>query len=371
MGKFSERFFKFSSIFKILSILSYFALLLSYLSPFIHPKTIAILPFIGLGYPVILIINIIWLFLWSIVRSKWAIYSLLVLLIGGKLHFRTFSFSMGGDEKQKNELKILSYNVQLFGVYKPNLEKSLATRNSIFAFLRKENPDVICLQEYYRKDKPTRFETLDSLYSIIGTKNHHERSAFKKVGKQNFGIAMFSKYPIIEKGDVIFDSQSSTDFNYCIYSDIVKNMDTFRIYNVHLQSIRLNETPYDFNKTKISDKKNYIAIRSIYRKLRVAYLKRAEQAKKIINHIKTAPYPVIICGDFNDTPMSYTYNQFNKGLVDAFRNASFGIGTSYVGRIPAGRIDYIFHSPSLFSSNFTIQKEVLSDHRAVSCIISK
>ena len=182
---------------------------------------------------------------------------------------------------------------------------------------------------------------------------------------------MFSKYPIIEKGDVIFDSQSSTDFNYCIYSDIVKNKDTFRIYNVHLQSIRLNETHYDFNKTKISDKKNYIAIRSIYRKLRVAYLKRAEQAKKIINHIKTAPYPVIICGDFNDTPMSYTYNQFNKGLVDAFRNASFGIGTSYVGKIPAGRIDYIFHSPSLFSSNFTIQKEVLSDHRAVSCIISK
>ena len=146
MGKFSERFFKFSSIFKILSIFSYFALLLSYLSPFIHPKTIAILPFIGLAYPVILIINIIWLFLWSIVRSKWAIYSLLVLLIGGKLHFRTFSFSMGGDAKQKNELKILSYNVQLFGVYKSSLEKSLATRNTIFTFLRKENADIICLQ---------------------------------------------------------------------------------------------------------------------------------------------------------------------------------------------------------------------------------
>ena len=142
---------------------------------------------------------------------------------------------MGGDAKQKNELKILSYNVQLFGVYKSSLEKSLATRNTIFTFLRKENADIICLQEYYRKDKPTRFETLDSLYSIIGSENYHERSAYKKVGNQNFGIAMFSKYPMIAKGDVIFDSQSSTDFNYCIYSDIVKNNDTFRIYNVHLQ----------------------------------------------------------------------------------------------------------------------------------------
>jgi len=371
MGKFSERFLKFSTIFKIISIFCYGALLLTYLSPFIHPKTIGILPFIGLVYPVILIVNIIWLFLWTIVRSKWAIYSLLVLLIGGKLHFRNFSFSMGGDEKQKNELKILSYNVQLFGVYNPSLASSLATRNKIFTFLRKENSDVICLQEYYRKDKPTSFETLDSLYSIIGSQNYHERSAYKKVGKQNFGIAMFSKYPMIAKGDVIFDSQSATDCNYCIYSDIVKDNDTFRIYNVHLQSIRLTETPYKFNKIKISDKKNYLAILAIYRKLRVAYLKRADQAKKVVDHIKTAPYPVILCGDFNDTPMSYTYNQFNKGLVDAFRNASFGIGSSYVGRIPAGRIDYIFHSPSLFSSNFTIQKEVLSDHRAVSCIISK
>ena len=189
MGKFSERFLKFSSIFKILSIFSYFALLLSYLSPFIHPKTITILPFIGLAYPVILIVNIIWLFLWSIVRSKWAIYSLLVLLMGGKLHFRTFSFSMSGDEKQKNELKILSYNVQLFGVYKPSLKSSLETRNKIFTFLRKENPDVICLQEYYRKDKPTRFETLDSLYSIVGSENYHERSAYKKVGNSSVDLA--------------------------------------------------------------------------------------------------------------------------------------------------------------------------------------
>ena len=99
-----------------------------------------------------------------------------------------------------------------------------------------------------------------------------------------------------------------------------------------------------------------------------------EKIKEILieeSNVQPVQAPVIICGDFNDTPMSYTYNQFNKGLVDAFRNASFGIGTSYVGKIPAGRIDYIFHSPSLFSSNFTIQKEVLSDHRAVSCIISK
>ena len=144
-------------------------------------------------------------------------------------------------------MRIISYNVN-------GIRSAL---NKGFCDWLATNPaDVICLQEYYRKDKPTRFETLDSLYSIIGSENYHERSAYKKVGNQNFGIAMFSKYPMIAKGDVIFESQSLTDCNYCIYSDIVKNQDTFRIYNVHLQSIRLNERPYKFNKTKISDKKN-------------------------------------------------------------------------------------------------------------------
>jgi endonuclease/exonuclease/phosphatase family metal-dependent hydrolase len=98
---------------------------------------------------------------------------------------------------------------------------------------------------------------------------------------------------------------------------------------------------------------------------------RAEQALTVMKHISTSPYPVIICGDFNDTPMSYTYSQFNKSLVDAFRNCSSGIGPTYAGRVPAGRIDYIFHSTSLNSIQFKIQSEIHSDHRAISCRIYK
>ena len=113
------------------------------------------------------------------------------------------------------------------------------------------------------------------------------------------------------------------------------------------------------------------AIRLIYRKLQTAYVKRADQARRVVNHIRTSPYPTIVCGDFNDTPMSYTYNQFDRILTDAYRNTSTGIGVTYVGKMPAGRIDYIFHSPELASTNFKIQKEVLSDHRAITCIISK
>jgi endonuclease/exonuclease/phosphatase family metal-dependent hydrolase len=305
-------------------------------------------------------------------RSKWAIYSLFVILLGGKLHFRTLAISFSKSEKKNVELKLISYNVRLFDVYNPNLINGLETRNKIFQFLRREQPDVVCFQEFYSQDKPSRFETMDSLFQVMGTEIYHQRSAYKRIARQNFGIAMFSKYPMIAKGDVMFETQGSQDFNYCIYADIVKNQDTFRIYNVHLQSIKLQSDYY--SKTNGDPTNNLTeesAIRLIYRKLQSAYVKRADQARRVVDHIQTSPYPTIVCGDFNDTPMSYTYNQFNRTLTDAFRNTSVGIGATYVGKMPAGRIDYIFHTPDLVSYDFQIQKEILSDHRAVMCKISK
>jgi endonuclease/exonuclease/phosphatase family metal-dependent hydrolase len=327
---------------------------------------------LGLGYPIIVLVNCIFLIVWTIARSRWAIYSLFIILLGGKLHFRTLSFTISKDTTKNTELKVISYNVRLFDVYNPNLESGLETRNQIFQFLRNENPDVVCFQEFYSQDKPTRFETMDSLFQVMGTKIYHQRSAYKRIARQNFGIAMFSKYPMIAKGDVMFETQGSQDFNYCIYADIIKDQDTFRIYDVHLQSIKLQS---DYYSAQTNDPTSNLtgesAIRLIYKKLQTAYVKRADQARRVVNHVKTSPYPTIVCGDFNDTPMSYTYNQFDRVLTDAFRNTSNGIGVTYVGKMPAGRIDYIFHSPELASNNFKIQKEVLSDHRAISCTISK
>ncbi len=103
------------------------------------------------------------------------------------------------------------------------------------------------------------------------------------------------------------------------------------------------------------------------KKLHIAYQKRAHQAQKVLEHMEESPYEVIICGDFNDTPMSYTYNLFYSKYIDAFRNSSSGLGVTYAGRVPAGRIDYIFHSKNIKTSNFQIQKEVFSDHKAISC----
>lgn len=374
MGEILKRILRFSSLIKVLTIICLVGLLLAYLSPFVHPNTLKILPFFGLAYPVILIFAIFALVIWTLAKSRWAILTLIVLLIGGKLHFRMIAVGSNEDElpAQNRVLNVMSYNVRLFDLYTAETDQKYEKRNAIFNYIQTENPDIICFQEFYHQDKPTSFSTRDSLIQLLEIKDYHERYAHKLRGRQNFGVAILSKYPMIAKGDVMFSTQGDMDFNYCVFVDIIKNTDTFRIYNVHLQSIKLQQDDYSVfaeGATGTTEKKS--TIRLLIDKLRIAYPKRAEQARTVVEHIKTSPYPTIVCGDFNDTPMSYAYNQFNRVLTDAFRNCASGIGSTYVGKVPAGRIDYIFHSENLRSSHFVIQKEAFSDHRAISCKIFK
>lgn len=361
-------------VFKTLTILALFCLLLSYLSPFVHPKTIPFLPFFGLFYPVIILIVLILLIIYTIARSKWSLVILFFILIGGNLHFRQFPLgSSKPNIENKEGLKVMSFNVRLFDLYNWSVDLSNKNRIKIFDFLEENSPDVVCFQEFYQQDKTTNFPTRDTLISRLQTVDFHERYSYKSRGRQHFGIAMLSKYPMIAKGEVPLQlEEGEKSDNYCIFADIVKNNDTIRIYNVHLQSIKLKKDDYElFDEEGKPIQSQTTAIENTVFKISSAYPRRAEQAKLVVKHAETSPYPVVICGDFNDTPLSYSYNQFNKKYIDAFREASFGIGSTYAGKIPAGRIDFIFHSYNLEAFDFEIQKSVLSDHRAIWCTISR
>ncbi len=365
---------RFSSWFKIATVVCLVSLLLAYLCPFIHPGTFWILPFFGLAYPIIFLFAILFFIIWTIVKSKWAIVVLVVILMGGKLHFRMVA--TGSDPKilpeETETLHVMSYNVRLFDLYEWTMSEKYENKDSIFHYLERENPDIVCFQEFYHQDKPTNFPTRDALRKILDTKDYHERYSHKLSGRQNFGVAMLSKYPMIAKGDVVFKDDDHNDNNYCIYADIVKGQDTFRIYNVHLQSIKFKQDDYAvFGERSNQPTTKNSRIKMMLDKLRIAFPKRADQALTVMEHINSSPFPVVICGDFNDTPLSYTYNQFNQRMIDAFRSCSSGIGATYSGRVPAGRIDYIFHSKNLKSYQFKIQEETYSDHRAISCRIYK
>jgi|TARA_R110000737_G_scaffold161270_1_gene189142 endonuclease/exonuclease/phosphatase family metal-dependent hydrolase len=363
-----------AGVFKALTILAIFCLLLAYLTPYVHPKTIPFLPFFGLFYPIFLLIAIILLVIYAVARSRWSLVILFFIVIGGNLHFRQFPIGSSKTSEENTEgIKVMSFNVRLFDLYNWSVDLSNKNRIKIFDFLEENSPDVVCFQEFYQQDKNTNFPTRDTLIKRLQTVDFHERYSYKSRGRQHFGIAMLSKYPMISKGEVPLQlEEGEKSDNYCIFADIVKNNDTIRVYNVHLQSIKLKKDDYElFDEQGNPIQSQTTAIENTVFKIGSAYPRRADQAKLVVAHAETSPYPVVICGDFNDTPLSYTYNQFNKVFIDAFREASYGIGSTYAGKIPAGRIDFIFHSDNLEAFDFEIQKSVVSDHRAIWCTISQ
>ena len=372
MTNWVKKIVRFKTILVIASVTTIVSLFFAYLSPYVHPDTIEIIPFFGLVYPVIIIVALVLGIIWAIKKSRWAFVMLGAIILGGNLHFRTLA--LGSEDEipaNANVFKVMSYNVRLFDVYNPNLEEAKTNRDSIISYIVRENPDIVCFQEFYHQDKPTRFVTKDTLTKLLGTKYTHERYSHKRINRQNFGICMLSKYEMIAQGDVMFENFASTD-NYCIYADIVKGKDTIRVYNIHLQSIKLQQQDYAlFGENNKQSGNQKSTARLLFEKLTIAYPARAEQARRVVEHLETSPYPVVICGDFNDTPMSYVYNQFNKTLVDSYRESCFGLGVTYVGKVPAGRIDYIFHTPNLTSSKFAIQQKAFSDHRAIQCQLWK
>jgi len=368
-----KRIFRLKYFLILGSVLSIIALLLSYLSVFVHPSSLRYLPVFGLGYLIIAGVHVLLLLIWIFMKSKvWLLIMFGTLLLGGRLHFR--SISIGWDDEntlKTEEYKVLSYNVRLFDVYNQDPAKAKENKEAIFNYLEASKADIYCFQEFYHQEESEEYNTKEILTKRLKTPYHHARLSVSDYKKQSFGVAIFSKHEIVSQGEVSFDEVEKT-FNYCVYVDIVSKKDTIRVYNVHLQSIHFQKDDYAlFNEDNPQASNENSQAVKLLNKILDAYPIRAEQAVKLTEHMKLSPHPIIVCGDFNDAPMSYTYNQFHRFLEDAYLNTSLGIGRTYAGKVPAGRIDYIFYDESMGSRNFVIQKEKLSDHYAISCSIFK
>lgn len=343
-------------------------LILSFLSPNLSPEKIWFPAFLGLAYPYILLVNVFFLLGWTILKRKELLISLLTIILGwgtfsDYLSIHPFRFMKKGQytnlvreqRKADHQIKLVSFNVHLFDADK--WKENPSTRREILVFIRDEDPDIFCIQEFYSSNldgfrESEVFRKLDHLsYRHIGYSDLNRRSGY--------GIATFSHYPIIQTGRIPLQGSS-----ICVYSDILMEQDTFRVYNCHLQSINLDSEQYqilDSLKFRYDDKQ-IAEIKDISFRLRDAFIKRAGQADIIAAHISGCPHPFIICGDFNDTPVSYTYRTIRDGLQDAFAESGWGLGRTYNGKFPSFRIDYILHSVSIDALFFSREKVMLSDH---------
>jgi len=302
--------------------------------------------------------------IFTLAKSRRILSLGIILLLGFPLHIRYFTVGWSqdiADYPEENSIRVMSYNVRLFDYYEWLSRDRETTRNAIYEHIKKVEPDVLCFQEYLRV-KNSNFILEKDISSLGNYAYFNEQYIISKANRQ-IGVATYSKYPIIHAELVHFED---TGKEFAVFTDIVKNEDTIRVYNIHLQSIKIQQDDYDFfNNQEGSNEQATNGIKRMIRKLKHAYPLRVAQANTILEHAKTSPYATVICGDFNDTPMSYVYNSFNNDFYDAFRGNSFGLGSTYAGKLPAGRIDYIFHSADLKSINFAIQEEAHSDHYAI------
>lgn len=327
---------------------------MSYASLYIPPDKFWMISVAGLIYPWVLALNFIFCLVWFFVKPKFILLSFLSILLGWGILNRFIQLQ--GKETDEQDIKVVSYNVRHFTGSSVNASRDLA--ELIKGFLNEKQPDIICLQEVMFGSR--KIFNLEAIRREFKNIKHYQYASTSQTG----GSVTMTRYPIINMEEIRFENSG----NIALSTDVVAGKDTIRIFNVHLQSYRINPDKYRIiDSPGISSDENRREARELGIKYRKAVKMRAVQARLINEKIKDSPYQVLVCGDFNDTPASYAYQKVRGKLRDSFVDSGEGIGNTYIGKLPSFRIDYILHSKLFESYNFKVHDVEYSDHRPVSC----
>jgi endonuclease/exonuclease/phosphatase family metal-dependent hydrolase len=331
------------------------SLLISYLAVNINPEDFALPAFFGLAYPYILLINIIIIVIWA-VNLKYEVFISVIIIILGFNHLTNYIKFRKPSTDKLGTFAVMSYNLRLFNYFETPAKKG--SEKKILEYIKTIHPEIIAFQEVFITGNAIDKDL--EIRKALGGKYYSHTKFLGRRKNQYYGIATYSKYPIINKGEIRHPGSSSLS----IYSDIVIEKDTFRIFNNHLQSFRLRKMERSLIEelTTPEETQTMEEIKTLSVSLKQGFARRALQAQVVKNYVDRSPYPVIVLGDFNDTPVSYSYRKIRKGLNDAFVKSGYGAGFTYRGNYPPNRIDYILYDKKLVSTKFDILKVKFSDH---------
>ncbi len=335
-------------------------LLSSFLAWKISPLKTNLFSYIGIGFGAILFINILYLFLWIVIR-KWtlALFSLVSLLICTKPITTFFPLHISKKEIPENSIKILTYNVKLFD----NESKKECNKRPLLNYIAETDADIVCLQEYFVSETGQAFITQNDINKILNQYPYKSIIPLSFSDKyRTLGLAVFSKYPIEKKRKIMFEKSYN---GAAVYTVNIEG-ERYTIANVHLESNQITTEDKQLYSQYIQsdgEVKLEDVTTNIRKRLGRAFRMRANQTALIKKAIaETESDNIIICGDFNDTPISYAYNKLKDGLVDSYASNNFGPGITYHEDFFLFRIDYILHSKNLKASQTRIDKVKYSDH---------
>ena len=308
---------------------------------YISPEKSGILSVIALGAPIIYLLDIVVMFYW-VVRWRWYRASIMIAVVFLGLFYLSRYYKIEIDRhydtsfRESRYIKVMTYNV-LDG-----------KEEGLVRYIDSHNPDILCLQEIWGSDN---LNTLCEKYK--STRQEGD-------GANN---QIFSRYKILRSGTIDSISRSG-----CVWADLKIKEDTVRVLSLHLQStsIRPEDTQFLEKHEYLLDSERKNKLSSIVERLVENNRKRAVQAETIAEFLESTPYTTIVCGDFNDVPLSYTYNSILRGLDDTFSEKAEGFAYTYDTKYKLLRIDNIFVSPSVEVVSYEVDNEVdLSDHYPV------
>lgn len=323
---------------------------------------------LGLALPVLILIQILIVLTWLALRSRWFILPLAAILFGSPA-IRTvvaFHFPVSYQlQKDSSTLRVMSWNVSWFDGQTNNKRKAGLYHQAMLDYIKDQQADVICFQEYIEPVGKEGGESHSSILRKMGYKYYHWVGDYVwRDGRLNAGTAIFSKYPILNrfrwKYDGLWYERAAESL---IAADIDFHGSRIRVFTAHLQSLQFNKKDYQ-TLEQITDPResSMNASLSIIRKIRVGYKYRVSQAALVREQLDNSPYPEILCGDFNDVPRSYAYTMVRGDRRDAFLEKGFGIGRTFNDISPTLRIDYIFTHPDFRVLQFKKTELAFTDH---------
>lgn len=288
----------------VLTVITFVA----YILPFLAPRMFPILSVLTLFMPAFFVANALFFLFWMIQFKKRMVLSGLVLLMGITFITKFYKFSTKEYPEDEKDFLVMSYNVRLLNLFKWQDKDDVP--EDILAFINEKNPNILCIQEF-------------SQGANIDLKIYPYKYIYMTGDKIKTGQAIFSKFPIIDQGNIVFPKSN----NNVIYADIKKGKDIIRVYNMHLQSIKISPDVNEINDN--IDAMNQGKSQMMLFRISKAFKQQQDQAEILKEHKRLCKYPVIICGDMNNSAFSYVYRNIKGNLKDTFEEAGSGFGKTY------------------------------------------
>ena len=333
------------------------ALIVTYLVPYINPGRIWFLPVLGLAAPAVYVAAVILMLYW-VIRWRWIQAGIMLLLVVVGFGSVTLFWrpeirrSYEAQISDRGTVKVMTYNVR--GFYGPEGESSVG---QIVELIREQNPDIVCLQEFNGRlaGASDAFRVLCEDYETARFGAEQDPEPL-----DDAGLAILSKFRILRSGTVLTPHSS-------VWADLLIDEDTLRVFNNHLHSTAINADDNEYITTRrfLSDTAREVKFRSIVSRLRENSALRAAQVDSISTEIRATRWGRLVCGDFNDTPVSYVYRRMSAKLNDAFSECGSGYSHTYRGFFNTLRIDYVLYSEPWQAVTYEVLPVEYSDHHPV------